>query len=697
MRYTTMSTYVNIVHMCRVISMLRIYMETTMGTRHQVRKCEICGKEFIPTRSTQRFCSSPHKMSCAICGDTFYRVPKRGQTRYACSKRSCRQALREQTNIERYGSQNPAQSARVRQTISRKLRGRTVEQRKSSETRRRATNMSRYGGESPLHSESIKKKSRDTSRQRYGVDNPAQSDNVKRKMRETNIARHGVEYSFQSEDVKKKIADTNRERYGTEHPRWRNSAIRQQAERTNVVRYGFANPAMSRDVQEKIRRTTHKHYNVDSAFQADIVKRKISATIQQRYGVDNPAQSDDVKRKMRDTNIARYGVANPMMSAEVQEKLRTSMRQRYGVDNPSQQNVLHMDEYVDMRSFVERHDVTVRSIATHFHISEGAARQIIRKHGLDDLVVGRYSSSMLEELFAHTLSAHGIDSTIYTRNDRSVLRGKELDFYFPQHKIAVEISSTSTHNTLKGWGSDVSRITRSYHKDKFLACAVQGVELLTLFDWHDWDKTIEMLVHRLNVKSQRIGARKCTISHGTLTPELRAIINSWHLLGMPQNTPRSTITTTLIYREDIVGIAAWAPYRGSTDCIELKRMVFKPGVTIQGGASKMLKSLMSAHPEINKVITFSDCDFGTGGVYQRIGFSLVEEGKPTLNFYHPRLKKHVKYLSLVKQGANRLLKDIAGYIPVPVGNSSLSNVDIILSYGFLPVYDCGYRKWELTR
>ncbi len=48
------------------------------------------------------------------------------------------------------------------------------------------------------------------------------------------------------------------------------------------------------------------------------------------------------------------------------------------------------------------------------------------------------------------------------------------------------------------------------------------------------------------------------------------------------------------------------------------------------------------------------------------------------------------------QGADRLLRTVPGYNPVG-RDSSLTNTDIVLAYGFLPVYDCGYRKWILRK
>ena len=94
-------------------------------------------------------------------------------------------------------------------------------------------------------------------------------------------------------------------------------------------------------------------------------------------------------------------------------------------------------------------------------------------------------------------------------------------------------------------------------------------------------------------------------------------------------------------------------------------------------------------------MTFSDCDLGQGKVYEKLNFSLIKDSAPSLNYYQPYYKKHIKNLSLVMQGADRLLATFPNYEKIGIGDNLPTNREIVESYGFLPVYDCGYRKWEL--
>ena len=55
---------------------------------------------------------------------------------------------------------------------------------------------------------------------------------------------------------------------------------------------------------------------------------------------------------------------------------------------------------------------------------------------------------------------------------------------------------------------------------------------------------------------------------------------------------------------------------------------------------------------------------------------------------------HIKNLSLIKQGADRLLKEFPNYIATGQGDHLPSNQEIVRNYNFIPVYDCGWRKWR---
>ncbi len=60
-------------------------------------------------------------------------------------------------------------------------------------------------------------------------------------------------------------------------------------------------------------------------------------------------------------------------------------------------------------------------------------------------------------------------------NSRELLGGKEIDIYFPKHKLGIEVDGLRWHTEFSGRGKD-------YHDDKLLKCLRRGIRLLNFYD-----------------------------------------------------------------------------------------------------------------------------------------------------------------------------------------------------------------------
>lgn len=658
--------------------------------------CELCGREFTARSKTVRFCSNPHSITCFHCGTALTVVPRQGKKRYSCKAKACMAEARRLTSLERYGVENPAQATATREKLSQVKQARTPEEVAATVAKAKATNRERYGVESALQNPEVKARQEATLREHYGVTNPMQAPEVKERVRATVQERYGEEHFFITQEFKKKLAETSRERYGVEHP-LQSEEVRAKGRRTSLERYGVENPAQAPAVKARIKKTFETHYGTEDYLNSPEGRAKSQATLQERYGVTNAAQAPEVQARMRATTQERYGAENIMQVEEFRRAREEEFLDKHGVKNPTE---LHVSNYSDFERFEEylaERPQTIPQLAAYFAVTEGSIRRKVREGRWDDLVLGRYATSMKEaEFFSRFKDA----PTELLRNDRKLLGGKEVDFYFPEHRLAVEISPTSTHNSKRGFAGGMPK-PPSYHQEKALGCLAQGVELLTVFDWHPWERMVEMVEHRLQ-GSQRIAARKCRSVFVTpVSPELRTTVASWHVLGL-EGALRKPLGASLLFaslapseEESLVGVALWTATKDPAEA-ELKRLVFRPGYAVTGGASKLLKCFLQAHPEVKRVLTFSDMDLGGGSVYERLGFKLLETSRPQLQWHHPKQDLHVKQLSLVKQGADRLLRNFPDYVPVGVGDGLPTNSEILESYGFLPVWDCGYRRWRLT-
>lgn len=222
-----------------------------------------------------------------------------------------------------------------------------------------------------------------------------------------------------------------------------------------------------------------------------------------------------------------------------------------------------------------------------------------------------------------------------------------------------------------------------------------NIELLTFLPWRNIFQIKQFLTYRLNLSSiKRIPARKCKlVSNEKITKEQRQFFSYNHLLGY-NNFRNIEKTITLEYENEIVMAALFTKKEGSKQS-ELKRLVSSYGISVQGGASRLIKEYSRQNETSTHLYTFSDCDLGFGGVYKTLGFKQVERSGSQLNWYNDELEMVFSNLSLVMVGADRLLRKLPNYQEVGIGENLPSNQEIVKQYGFIPIYDSGYKKWEL--
>jgi hypothetical protein len=125
---------------------------------------------------------------CPLCGSinrNITKIEKYGDKNYNNTTK------RKQTNLEKYGVDNPRKSKIVQHKI-------------------KQTNLEKYGVENPLQSADIKEKIKQTMLERYNVERFTNRELSKRTMME----RHGVEYAHQSKTFHARFTNTMVEKYG---------------------------------------------------------------------------------------------------------------------------------------------------------------------------------------------------------------------------------------------------------------------------------------------------------------------------------------------------------------------------------------------------------------------------------------------------------------------------------------------------
>lgn len=131
------------------------------------------------------------------------------------------------------------------------------------------TNLEKYGTTNPASSSLIKNKIKNKFIEKYGVDNPSKVDYIKQQKKDTCFKNYGVTNPNQSEVIKHKKKLTNLERYGVETP-MQNKEILAKTVATKIKNGGFTKSNSSKEATNFIRGyIKDKNYSVDQCAYAD--------------------------------------------------------------------------------------------------------------------------------------------------------------------------------------------------------------------------------------------------------------------------------------------------------------------------------------------------------------------------------------------------------------------------------------------
>ena len=189
----------------------------------KIRKCKLCGEEFMPTSSRNFYCKRDHFSTCKVCKQMYViKYADLPYPRNVCYNPTCAVEWRKQRNFEIYGAED---SGNLPQFIE----------------KRKQTNLEKYGVDNPFKSEEIKEKIKQTSLERYGVPHPCQSEEVKAKQAATFLKNWGEGMP----ELVKRRSETCLKRYGVSNPR-NIPGITERIKATNLERYGTESPSLEK-------------------------------------------------------------------------------------------------------------------------------------------------------------------------------------------------------------------------------------------------------------------------------------------------------------------------------------------------------------------------------------------------------------------------------------------------------------------
>lgn len=589
-------------------------------------------------------------------------------------------AKRVRTTIEKYGVSNVAQSKDVYDKML-------------------ETNLKKYGVEHPQTLDSQKEKVKKTNLERYGtangkvlkpkVDKPKKEKKVKpprvkdtrkghyynngvitKKIKEGDAIPDGfVKGMLLSDELKQKRSakakETFLKKYGVDNPT-KSKEVLDKIQKTNLERYGVECSAQSDVVKEKVKATNLKKYGVKYSFQAEEVKDKIKATSLERYGVDNPSKSEVIKSKIVESNRKNLGVDYPMQSKDVMDKSRATSFEKYGTEYPNQSEIV--------KSKIDA------STLEHYGVNR-ACKLDEFKQKVVDTNRGRYGVDYTCLLYSGKLK--GNDSS-YNRSFAELLDINNITYerefllqkYSYDFKVGntlIEIDPTATHNTYFSPYGD-NRIDVNYHRDKTKLAKDNGYSVIHIFEWDDINKVMQLLKNRVTIY-----ARKCEVR---MVSEVDTgnYLDTYHLQGTCRG---QKIRLGLYYDNQLVSLMTFGKSRFNKNC-EYELLRYCASHNVIGGAEKLFKYFVDTYKP-NSVVSYCDTSKFSGKVYDTLSFEFIKTNKPRKHWYSMKEKRHITDGLLLSQGYDRLFKENHG--------KGTSNEELILSRGYLPVYDCGQSTY----
>lgn len=400
--------------------------------------------------------------------------------------------------------------------------------------------------------------------------------------------------------------------------------------------YGVDNPYQIEGVKDTIKKTNNSRYGVDNPMQSEDVIKELKIRNLDEYGVDWVTQRQDVKDKIRDTMIERYGSEHHWNHPEIRDKIKQTLIERYGVENPMQ-----------IPEVKER--VLEKTLSTFTSTQEAEILDFLQSLDIGEI----------------------------RHKDKSTLAdSRELDFYLPEHNLAIEFNGLY-------WHCEVNK-HKSYHLDKTLECQRKGIRLIHIWEdeWLGNQELVKsMITHTLGKTPNRVYARKCDVIT-TSNKDVRDFMNDNHIQGHIN----AQINYTLLHNDKIVAVMQFGKPRigmgKQHNGWELLRYTNLKNHTIVGGASKLYKAFIrEISPE--SVTTYLDRSNMSGGVYEKLGFVKESESKP--NYWYIVKHKRTHRFNFRK---SKLVKE--GFDP------NKTEHEIMFDRGIYRIYDCGtYRyRWE---
>ncbi len=454
------------------------------------------------------------------------------------------------------------------------------------------------------------------------------------------------------------------------------------------------------DVKEKNRNGVAKTFEEKyggHAMKTESAKENFKASMRSKYGKEFAQQVKTIQDKTKRSNVERFGVESVLQKdSPIREQIIKRWMDKYGVDNPGKS-----DAVIKQRSKIkqENHFVELKRLFDANNVEwiikdgEYEGYHFSKKYNFCCTKCNNTFQSTVYvphdvyceichpekkntgELSLLQFLNSELNGKVVTRNNRTILNGKELDFYIPDLKIAVE------YNGLY-WHKESQRISKNYHLDKTNKCNDQGIRLIHIFEteWlHKQNIVKSILRQSLGGQVAKIHGRECEVKI-IETQEKRAFLEQCHIQG----DDKCSVAYGLFYKGNLVSLMTFCRSRFDKKVEwEISRFCNALNTKIHGGASKLFSMFLQDYKP-GSVVSYSDRRYFSGEVYKALGMQFISNTAQGYHYISPDYKTLFNRQMFQKK---KLAERLEKFDP------SLSEWENMKMNGFDRIWDCGHSKW----
>ena len=461
-------------------------------------------------------------------------------------------------------------------------------------------------------------------------------------MQTTMQEKYGITNAMEKKEFRQAISNT----YSNQTKEEKQEKVK-RIKQTKLEKYGDENYHNI----EQAKQTMQEKYGVQIGYQTEkSVQNRIKSSME-KYGVDNPFKSSEVHKLARQRMKEKYGVEYGYKSKIIRNKINESIKEKYGVDN-----IMHSSKYQRKvkQTMFDKYKVTSGFLTPN----------AIKSHKQG--TISKINKKCAEELKQITNKQIKLEKPIF----------KYIYDIQLGENILIDINPTISHNVYISYPyllkvvKDNIPISKEYHLDRLKIAVENGYDLISVFDWDDWEKIKYLLQDK-----ETLYARKLEIKEVD-KKECNEFLNNYHL----QNTCNGQEIRLGLYKDnELIEIMTFGKPRYNKNYEwELLRLCTKPEYKVVGGAEKLFKHFIEL-VNTKSIISYCDNSKFSGVVYTRLGF--IQKGKPSPSLHWSKGSEHITDNLLRQRGFDQLFNTNYG--------KGTNNEELMIEHGWLPIYDCG--------